>query len=72
LSETEPLGDDPSSEPSGTGDGGCGGETYNTLNLHSSTTCPASLLNYKNPNGRVSVISPNKQLKKIIKGNCNG
>lgn len=27
LSDTEPLGEDPSSDPSGTGDGGCGGET---------------------------------------------
>lgn len=26
LSETEPLGEDPSSEPSCTGEGGCGGE----------------------------------------------
>ena len=45
FSVTEPLGDDPSSELSGTGDGGWGGATYTTLNLHSSTTCPASLLN---------------------------
>lgn len=45
FSETEPLGEDPSSEPSGTGDGGCWGGRYSTLNLLSSTTWPASLLN---------------------------
>lgn len=27
LSDKEPLGEDPSSEPSGTGEGGWGGET---------------------------------------------
>lgn len=47
ASPSEALGEDPSSVSSGTGDGGCGGATYNTLNFTSSTLFPDSLVNYK-------------------------
>jgi len=39
------LGDKPSSLDSVIGDGGCGGDTYSTLNFASCTSLPASLLN---------------------------
>lgn len=47
LSESEFLGDKPSSDPSGTGDGGWGADRWSTFNLQSSTAFPDSLLNWR-------------------------